>query len=80
MRATSAARAAAAVAAVGAGGLAYSAGYEVRSYRLRRALVPVLPPGARPLRVLHLTDLHLTPASAASRSGSARSTLSSRTW
>jgi predicted MPP superfamily phosphohydrolase len=47
--------------AVAAGGLAYAAGYEVRSFRLRRVTVPVLEPGARPLRLLHITDLHLTP-------------------
>jgi uncharacterized protein len=47
--------------AAGAAGLAYAAGYEVRAYRLRRVTVPVLPPGQRPLRVLHLSDLHLTP-------------------
>ena len=34
---------------------------EVRSFRVRRVEVPVLAPGSRPLRVLHLTDLHLTP-------------------
>jgi uncharacterized protein len=50
-----------ALAAAGAAGLAYSAGYEVRAFRLRRVEVPVLPPGQRPLRVLHLSDLHLTP-------------------
>jgi uncharacterized protein len=47
-----------------AGGLAtlgYAAGFEVRSFRLRRLDVPVLKPGARPLRVLHVSDLHLTP-------------------
>jgi uncharacterized protein len=44
-----------------AAGLAYAGGYEVRSYRLRRFTVPVLAPGARPLRVLHISDLHLTP-------------------
>lgn len=44
-----------------AGGLAYSAGYEVHAFALRRHLVPVLPNGHRPLRVLHLSDLHLTP-------------------
>ncbi|WP_174256007.1 metallophosphoesterase [Phytoactinopolyspora mesophila] len=43
------------------GGLAYAAGYEVRSYRLRRFEVPVLPPGSRPIRVLHVSDLHMTP-------------------
>ncbi len=50
-----------AAAAVGAAGLTYAAGYEVRAFRLRRVAVPVLAPGQRPLRVLHLTDLHLTP-------------------
>jgi predicted MPP superfamily phosphohydrolase len=47
--------------AAAAAGLGYAAGYEVRSFRLRRVTVPVLAPGARPLRVLHITDLHLTP-------------------
>src|SRR4051795_8556798 len=28
---------------------------------LRRATVPVLPPGATPVRVLHVSDLHLLP-------------------
>ena len=35
--------------------------WEAGSYRLRRLEVPVLPAGAAPLRVLHLSDLHLTP-------------------
>jgi uncharacterized protein len=39
----------------------YAAGYEVRAYRLRRVDVPVLPAGQRPLRVLHVSDLHITP-------------------
>nr|WP_246222442.1 metallophosphoesterase [Phytoactinopolyspora limicola] len=43
------------------GGLVYAAGYEVRSFRLRRFEVPVLPSGTRPIRVLHVSDLHLTP-------------------
>lgn len=43
-----------------AAGLAYSAGYEVHDFRLRRHSVPVLR-GGGPLRVLHLSDLHLTP-------------------
>jgi predicted MPP superfamily phosphohydrolase len=42
-------------------GIGYSAGIEVRWFALRRATVPVLPPGRAPLRVLHLSDLHLTP-------------------
>jgi predicted MPP superfamily phosphohydrolase len=51
----------------GAGALAYSAGVEVRWFALRRATVPVLPPGHGPLRVLHLSDLHLTPGQARKR-------------
>ncbi len=47
--------------AAGAAGLAYAAGYEVRSFRLRRVEVPVLKPGERPLRILHLSDIHMTP-------------------
>jgi len=34
---------------------------ESRAYTLRRFELPVLPAGSRPLRVLHLSDLHLTP-------------------
>jgi predicted MPP superfamily phosphohydrolase len=55
------ARTAAIVAGSGAGGLAYSAGYEVRAYRLRRVEIPCLPAGSSPLRALHLSDIHLTP-------------------
>jgi uncharacterized protein len=44
-----------------AAGLAYSVGYEVRAYTLRRVDVPVLPAGADPVRVLHISDLHLAP-------------------
>jgi predicted MPP superfamily phosphohydrolase len=35
--------------------------WEARQYTLRTAEVPVLPAGAAPLRVLHLSDVHLTP-------------------
>ncbi|MBF4163212.1 metallophosphoesterase [Nocardioides sp. CBS4Y-1] len=50
------------VAAVTAGAAvtAYAA-LEARRYVLREVTVPVLPAGAGPLRVLHLSDLHLTP-------------------
>ncbi len=44
-----------------AGWLAYAAGYEVRAFTLRRFDVPVLAPGSRPIRILHLSDLHMTP-------------------
>ncbi|HEY2832177.1 MAG TPA: metallophosphoesterase [Sporichthyaceae bacterium] len=53
--------------ALGAGVLAYGAGYEVRAFTLRRVTVPVLPPGQRPLRVLQVSDLHMTPNQAKKR-------------
>jgi predicted MPP superfamily phosphohydrolase len=52
-------------AGVGAACLAYAGGYEVRAFALRRVSVPVLPPGSPSLRVLHLSDLHLTPGARA---------------
>ncbi|HEY0905394.1 MAG TPA: metallophosphoesterase, partial [Marmoricola sp.] len=53
-------RTAAAGALAGAGLTAYALS-EARAYTLRRVTVPVLPPGSPDLRVLHLSDLHLTP-------------------
>ncbi|NAZ76165.1 metallophosphoesterase [Kineococcus sp. T13] len=50
------------LAVAGAAGVAYAAGYEVNAFVLRHALVPVLPVGRAPLRVLHLSDLHLVPS------------------
>jgi predicted MPP superfamily phosphohydrolase len=47
----------------GAAALAY-ARLEVNAFRLRRVSVPVLPTGARPLRVLHLSDIHMVPGAA----------------
>ncbi|TCO47670.1 hypothetical protein EV646_105223 [Kribbella antiqua] len=49
------------VGAVGAACVAYAAGIEVRWFTLRRFTVPVLPEGTAPLKVLHLSDLHLMP-------------------
>lgn len=49
------------IGAAAAAGLAYSAGYEVRAFTVREATAPVLPVGANPIRVLHISDLHLTP-------------------
>lgn len=60
--ATRSARAALGLAAGGAGCLAYAGLYEVKAFRLRRYTVPVLPSGSVPLRVLHLSDLHLVPS------------------
>ncbi|RKN10184.1 metallophosphoesterase [Streptomyces radicis] len=39
--------------------VAYAAGFEARSFRLRRVSVPVLTPGAGPLRLLHVSDIHM---------------------
>lgn len=44
----------------GAGLTAYGLS-EARAYTLRRVSVPVLPAGHEPLRVLHLSDIHMTP-------------------
>lgn len=49
---------AAALSAVG--GLAWAV-TETRLFTVRTHVVPVLAPGSRPLRVLHVSDLHLTP-------------------
>ncbi len=45
----------------GAATVAYAAGIERRHWTLREATLPVLAPDARPLRVLHVSDLHITP-------------------
>ena len=46
--------------AAGAGLAAYALA-EARAYTLRRVTVPVLPAGSPTLRVLHLSDVHMTP-------------------
>jgi len=48
--------------AAGAATLVYAGLVERNLFRLRRFDVPVLAPGAAPLRLLHLSDLHLTTA------------------
>ena len=47
--------------AFGLGATAYGWAYERKAFRLRRAEVPILPPGAPSLTVLHISDLHATP-------------------
>jgi uncharacterized protein len=42
--------------------LAYAGLIERNAFRLRELEIPVLAPGAAPLRLLHLSDLHLTSA------------------
>lgn len=58
---TAARVATAAVAAVGVGALAWGTLVERNRFTVRREVVPVLDPGARPIRVLHLSDLHMAP-------------------
>lgn len=41
--------------------LGYAVGIERRRWTLRKAELPVLAPGARPIRVLHISDLHMMP-------------------
>ena len=55
-------RAASVVGAAGALGLGYASLVERNAYVLRRFTLPVLPPGHRAMRVVHLSDLHLMPA------------------
>jgi uncharacterized protein len=47
--------------AVGTATVAYAAGIERTHWTLRQATLPVLAEGARPLRVLHISDLHMLP-------------------
>src|SRR5689334_15671102 len=54
-------RAAVGVAAAGAATVGYASGIERCHWTLREATLPVLPPGTRSLKVLHLSDLHMTP-------------------
>ena len=48
-------------AAAGAAALAYAGVVERNWFALRRFEIPVLPPGRGPLRILHISDAHLTP-------------------
>jgi uncharacterized protein len=59
------ARVAAGTVAAGAAAIAYAAVIERRHWTLRTATIPVLTPGARPLRVLHISDLHMLPGQTA---------------
>jgi predicted MPP superfamily phosphohydrolase len=49
------------VAVAGLGALAWGALVERNRFTVRHELLPVLPAGARPLTVLHLSDLHMAP-------------------
>jgi len=54
-------RAVAGAAALTVAGTTYAAGVEVRRWTLRQATLPVLPIGSSPVRILHISDLHMTP-------------------
>lgn len=58
---STAARAVAGLAGAAAAGLVYSTVIERNAFTLRHSTLAVLEPGATPLRVLHLSDLHMTP-------------------
>ena len=47
--------------ALAGAGLTTYAAWEARQYTLRRVTVPLLPSGHAPLKVLHLSDIHMTP-------------------
>jgi predicted MPP superfamily phosphohydrolase len=49
------------VAVAGLGALAWGALVERNRFTVRHELLPVLPRGARPLTVLHLSDMHMAP-------------------
>ncbi len=49
------------LAGVGAAALAYGSVVERSAFTLRRFDVPVLAPGSSPIRLLHVSDVHLTP-------------------
>ncbi|MEU3272673.1 metallophosphoesterase [Saccharomonospora sp. NPDC006951] len=48
-------------AALGAATLGYAVGIERRHWTLRTARLPVLADGSRPIKVLHISDLHMLP-------------------
>lgn len=49
------------VLAAGVAGVAYAGLVERNWFALRRFMVPVLPAGARPIRILQVSDLHVVP-------------------
>ncbi|MGJ3508097.1 metallophosphoesterase [Enemella sp. A6] len=53
-------RGVAALGAIGAAGFSWGV-WEARWFEVRRVTVPVLPAGARPIRILHVSDMHVIP-------------------
>ena len=50
-----------ATAIAGAVGIGYASVIERNWFALRESEIPVLPAGSAPLRILHISDVHLTP-------------------
>lgn len=61
MKPSAASVATAAVAAAGLGALAWGTLVERNRFTVRREVVPILEPGSQPIRMLHITDLHMAP-------------------
>ena len=49
------------LALLGTATVGYAWGYERKAFRLRQYDVPVLPAGAPPMRLLHISDMHVMP-------------------
>lgn len=60
-------RIAAGILGVGAACVAYGIGIERTAFQVRRFSAAVLPPGSAPLRLLHVSDIHLLPRQARKR-------------
>ena len=61
-------------------GLGYASIVERNAFVVRELTMPVLTPGSSPLRVLHISDIHMRPTSDTSRPGCASSRGGSPTW
>ncbi|GAA4386669.1 metallophosphoesterase [Tsukamurella soli] len=55
------ARAGAGLVGAGLGAVAYATVFERNAFTLREQTMPILPPGSPTLRILHISDLHMTP-------------------
>ncbi len=51
-------------AGLGVAGLGYAAGIERNAFVVRRHTLPILPAGARPIRIVQVSDIHLVPGQA----------------
>lgn len=56
-----AARAAAVLAGAAVAGTVYATGWERNAFTLRQHTLPLLAPGSRSLKILHISDLHMLP-------------------